>query len=197
MWQTDFSEFETTGGGIWQICAGIDYATEYCLAITVTPTSTAAIACVDLAVAEAQRVLELGNLRGDRGVMDVVDDTDTVIGQAPAPITLVSHNGPCFRSHTFANLLTGDDPLLRHVRTRVRSPQTNGVIEGFFSTRKYEHLYHGLIGDGDALDMEVHRYRHIYNTIRPHQALANCTPRDAYCAEVASYAIQDDVQKRP
>ena len=32
VWQTDFSEFETAGGGIWRICAVIDYATQYCLA---------------------------------------------------------------------------------------------------------------------------------------------------------------------
>lgn len=59
VWQTDFSEFETTGGGIRRICAVIDYATKYCLAVTVTPTGTAvdAVACVDLAVAEAERVL--------------------------------------------------------------------------------------------------------------------------------------------
>lgn len=36
--------------------------------------------------------------------------------------------GPCFRGAVFAEAFTGDDPLLRHVRTRVRSPQTNGVI---------------------------------------------------------------------
>jgi hypothetical protein len=32
----DFSEFETARGGIWRICAVIDYATKYCLAATVT-----------------------------------------------------------------------------------------------------------------------------------------------------------------
>ncbi|MGV9747940.1 hypothetical protein ACWDTG_23975 [Rhodococcus zopfii] len=52
---TDFSEFETTGGGIWRICAVIDDAIKYTLALIVTPTSTAtdAVACVDVAVAEA------------------------------------------------------------------------------------------------------------------------------------------------
>jgi len=35
----DFSEFETARGGIWRIGAVIDYATKYCLAATVTPTS--------------------------------------------------------------------------------------------------------------------------------------------------------------
>lgn len=41
-------------------------------------------------------------------------------------------------------------------------------------------LYRGYIGDGDALGMEVHRYRIIYNTIRPHQALDDQTPKQAY-----------------
>lgn len=182
VWQTDFSEFETTNGGIWRICAVIDYATKYCLAITVTPTArgTDALACLHLAVAEAERVLDLDDLRADRGVIDVVDDTGTVIGQASAPIAVVSDNGPCFRGEVFTTAFAGDDPLLRHVRTRVRSPQTNGVIERFFGTLKYEHLYRGLLGDGDALDMEVHRYRQIYNTIRPHQALSNAVPADRY-----------------
>ena len=39
VWQVDFSEFETARGGIWRIGAVIDYATKYCLAATVTPTS--------------------------------------------------------------------------------------------------------------------------------------------------------------
>ena len=40
MWQNDFSEFETTSGGIWRIRAVIDYVTKYCLAINVTQTAT-------------------------------------------------------------------------------------------------------------------------------------------------------------
>ena len=62
----------------------------------------------------------------------------------------------------------------------MKSPQTNGVVERFFGTLKYEHLYRAPIDDGDALAMETQRYRHIYNTIRPHQALGDRTPREAY-----------------
>lgn len=183
VWQTDFSEFETTNGGIWRISAVIDYATKYCLAITVTPTSRGidAVRCVQLAIEEAQRILELDDLRADRGLMDVLDAEDTVIGQTPAPIAIVTDNGPCYRGKDFQALFTDqDDPLLRHVRTRIKSPQTNGVIERFFGTLKYEHLYRGYIGDGDALDMEAHHFRIIYNTIRPHQALGDRTPKQAY-----------------
>jgi hypothetical protein len=39
----------------------------------------------------------------------------------------VTDNGPCFRGVTFADAFAGDDPLFRHVRTRVRSPQTMRV----------------------------------------------------------------------
>ena len=37
-----------------------------------------------------------------------------------------------------------------------------------------------MAGDGDALDMEAHRFHIIYNTIRPHQTLADHTPKQAY-----------------
>src|SRR5207302_2460582 len=52
------------------------------------------------------------------------------------------------RGETYETAFAGEDPLLRHVRTRVRSPQTNGVIERFFGTLKYEHLYRAPIDDG-------------------------------------------------
>jgi putative transposase len=112
--------------------------------------------------------------------MDVVDAEDFVIGQVPAPVAVVTDNGPCFRGGTFAEAFTGDDPMLRHVRTRIRSPQTNGVVERFFGTLKYEHLYRAIIGDGNALAVELGLFRRTYNTLRPHQALDDRTPRQAY-----------------
>ncbi len=70
--------------------------------------------------------------------MDVVDADDYVIGEAPAPIAVVTDNGPCFRGVTFADAFAGDD--------------------------------------------EVNLFRHTYNTLRPHQALDERTPRAAYLA---------------
>jgi putative transposase len=63
VWQMDFSELEAARGGIWRICAVIDY---------------------------------LDNLGADRGVMDVVDADDDVIGEASAPIAVVTDNGHAF-----------------------------------------------------------------------------------------------------
>jgi transposase InsO family protein len=79
----------------------------------------------------------------------------SVIDIVPAPIAVVSDNGSCFRGETHQSAFAGYEPLLRHVRTRVRSPQTNGVIERFFGTLRYEHLYRCPSDDGGALAMET------------------------------------------
>ncbi|WP_405558301.1 hypothetical protein OIE52_19595 [Streptomyces canus] len=31
----------------------------------------------------------------------------------------------------------------------------------------YEHLYRAIIGDGNALTVEINQFRHTYNTLRP------------------------------
>jgi putative transposase len=88
VWQTDFSEFETSSGGIWRICAVIDYATKYCLAITLTPTGRGqdALACLMASVEHAQRLLGLDDLRTDRGDIDLIDETTgELLRTVPAP----------------------------------------------------------------------------------------------------------------
>lgn len=182
VWQTDFSEFETASGGVWRICAVIDYATKYCLAITVGPTSRGpdALECLRRAVAEAERLIGPEQLRAERVLDDVLGEDGSPVSRVPVPIAVVSDNGPCFRSQAFALAFVGEDPLLRHVRTRVRSPQTNGVVERFFGTLKYEHLYRAHIIGGDSLAVESNWFRQTYNTVRPHQALGDRTPKQAY-----------------
>jgi len=155
----------------------------YRLAAAITPTGRGsdALACLHAAVAEAERVLELDDLRADRGELELVDEnTGEIVDVVPAPIAVVSDNGSCFRGQTYQTAFAGEDPLLRHVRSRGRSPQTNGVSERFFGTLKYEHLYRAPIDDGGALAVETARFRDIYNRVRPHQALGDRTPRQAY-----------------
>jgi transposase InsO family protein len=192
VWQTDFSEFETSAGGIWRICAVIDYAAKYCLATSVTPTSRGqdALACLNLAVANASRLLKLPDLRADRGTVELFDDEGNYLRTVPAPIAVVSDNGPAFRASTYATAFAGDDPLLKHVRTRVRSPQTNGVVERFFGTLKYEHLYRAHITDADALTVEINLFTQTYNNIRPHQSLSDRTPAAAYLTDVQKDQIR-------
>jgi putative transposase len=87
-----------------------------------------ALACLDAAVDEAERVLGLDDLRDDRGELELVDEnTGEVIDVVPAPIAVVSDNGSCFRGETCQSAFAGDEPLLRHVRTRVRSPPASAT----------------------------------------------------------------------
>lgn len=157
-----------------------------------------AVACVEAAIARAERLLAAADgsrdlqegatrdqdrdcrLRADRGHVEVVDETTGEVTTRVVPIPLVSDNGPAFRPVTFAQLFTepaaGVDPLLRRVRTRVRSPQTNGNVEHFFGTLKQEHLYRTRLPDGDALAVKCTLFRQISNTRRPGRSLGDRTP---------------------
>ena len=90
---------------------------------------------------------------------------------------LIRDRGPDFTASFDAVFRAASARILR---TAVQAPWMNGVIERFFGTLKYEHLYRAPIDDGGALAMETARFRDIYNRIRPHQALDDRTPRQAY-----------------
>ena len=158
VWQTDFSEFETPRGGIWRICAVIDYATKYCLAATVTPTARSRDALICLRRQSPRRNGSLAwTICAPTAAPSTWSTRPPAKCCAPCPPRSLScrDNGSCFRGEIYQAAFAGDDPLLRHVRTRVRSPQTNGVIERLFGTLKYEHLFRAPIDDGDALAMEA------------------------------------------
>lgn len=162
MWQTDFSQFETAGGGTWRISAVLDYATKVCLAATVVATTAArdAIECLRTALDEAEALL-------GRPLRDDCVDLET--GELLA-LTVVSDNGPAYKSLDWLRFISAR-PELSHVRTRHRAPETNGVVERFFQSLKYEHLYRIEIGDVLELQAEVDAFRQLYNTWRPHETL--------------------------
>ena len=60
-----------------------------------------------------------------------------------------------------------------------KSPNQNGVRERAFGPLKYEHLYRE-IDDGYQLGLEVETYRQLFNTIRPHEALAMRRPLEVH-----------------
>lgn len=171
VWQMDFSEFESNAGGIWRIGGVVDYVAKPALACRVATTQTATdmIAALDAAVDEAEALL---------GCSLVAECVDPVTGEIE-PIAVVTDNGPAMRSVAVARWFAAR-PHFVHVRTRHKSPQTNGVIERFFGSLKYEHLYRKDIADGDQLAIEVESFRDTYNRIRPHEHLDWHRPLDAY-----------------
>lgn len=171
LWQADFSEFETSEVGTWNLGGVVDDVARVNLACTVTVTKTTddAIAMFEAALAQVEILL---------GVSWIEDLTDPETGEI-AKLVLVTDNGPCFKSARFAGWVNAQRHL-RHVRTRVKAPWTNGRVERYFRSIKYEHLYRREIADGDELNRQCTDYRTIYNSIRPHDGLANATPLKIY-----------------
>lgn len=173
VWQLDFSEFETSAGGTWRIGGVVDYATKVCLAAAITGTTTSRDACgaVAAAIREAERLLG--------GALEA-DCLDAASGEL-VPVTIVTDNGPAFRSIEFGGFIRAR-PFLRHVRTRHHAPETNGVVERFFGTLKYEHLYPNEIRDVVELADAIAAFRDLYNGIRPHETLDYATPLSRHLA---------------
>ncbi|MGH3021222.1 MAG: transposase [Gaiellaceae bacterium] len=171
VWQTDFSEFETTAGGTWRITAVVDYAAKLCLACHANGTQTAkdAVSVIEAAISEAERLL------GRPLAEDCLDEETSELH----PLVIVSDNGPAYKSDRFG-LFIAARPELAHVRTKHRAPETNGVVERFYESLKYEHLYRLEIASGHALAEELDAYRTLFNQVRPHEHLDFQTPLEAY-----------------
>jgi transposase InsO family protein len=174
VWQTDFFELETSGGGTWRSGDVIDYATKLVLAgpVTATQTHRDAINAIEDARCHVHDLL-------GRPLLD--DITCSRTGQL-TPVIVVSDNGPCYKAAAFARYIASR-PELTHVRTRKKRPQTNGVIERYHGAIQIEHLWRDLPADGAEMTTMVNDYRRLYNTIRPHEALAGERPIERYLTD--------------
>ena len=176
VWQADFTEFETTAGGTWRLGIVVDYVTKVCLATAVLGRTAAsdAIDMLRTAIDEAERLI-------DRALLD--DCLDPATGELQR-LVVVTDNGPAFKSLRFARFIA-DRVELDHVRTRHYAPETNGVVERFNQSLKYEHLYRLEIADVLELDDACQLYRRFYNDTRPHEAIGFDVPLSRYLAEPA------------
>jgi transposase InsO family protein len=174
VWQMDFFELETSGGGTWRSGDVIDYWAKLVLAgpVTATQTHRDAIASVQAALDRASELL-------DRPLLEDLTDPET--GEI-TPVLLVTDNGPCFKAAAFARFIDSR-PELRHIRTRRRSPQTNGVIERYHGAIKIEQLWRQLPADGVEMTTMVDDFRQLYNHVRPHETLAGARPIERYLAD--------------
>src|SRR2546428_1083704 len=169
---TSFRRFSvTSGGGIWRLCGVVDSVAKVSLACPVATTQTAVDAIAALEAARMNADTWLGH-----SLLEECLDPET--GEV-LPIAIVTDNGAAFRSAAFARYIASR-PEFTHVRTRHRSPQTNGVIERFFQALKYEYFYRNEIGDGAILAAAVDCHQTAYTDVRPHEPIAFRTPLSAW-----------------
>ena len=158
VWQADFTQFETTTEGTWRLCPVVDYATKAALTCPLTPTegATDRLASLQGAVEAAEALL------GRTLTQDCTDpDTGEIV-----PLVVVTDNGAAMKSVAVARWFAARAHLT-HVRIRHRSPHTNGVVERWIESLKYERLYRHDIASGVELADHIAAFIGEYNTIRP------------------------------
>lgn len=106
------------------------------------------------------------------------------------PVTIVTDNGPAYKSSDFLHFIASR-PELAHVRTRHHAPETNGVVERFNGSLKYEHLYRLEIADVLELTDETEAYRTLYNEVRPHEAIDFDTPLSRHLLDLAESHLSE------
>jgi len=87
---------------------------------------------------------------------------------------VLTDNGACYRSRPFARVLA--EAGVAHRRTRPYRPQTNGKVERFNLTLKWEWAYARLYETNASRTEALERWLHHYNYHRPHMAHAGRTP---------------------
>jgi transposase InsO family protein len=87
---------------------------------------------------------------------------------------VMTDNGPCFYAHQFAHACR--ELELKHVRTRIYTPRTNGKAERFIQTAIREWAYARLYQTSAERNRYLEPWIHQYNWHRPHASLDQKPP---------------------
>jgi transposase InsO family protein len=87
---------------------------------------------------------------------------------------VMTDNGPCFCSDRFRD--TCRQFQMRHIRTRIYTPQTNGKAERFIQTAIREWAYARLYQNSEQRKEHLFPWIHDYNWHRPHASLNHMPP---------------------
>ena len=87
---------------------------------------------------------------------------------------VMTDNGPCFCSDLFRD--TCRRFQMRHIRTRIYTPQTNGKAERFIQTAIREWAYARLYQHSQQRNHHLLAWIHDYNWHRPHASLNQLPP---------------------
>jgi len=159
LWQIDATDWVLADDTEVEIISCLDDHSRYAPASVafLTETSEHAIAVFDLAVAE--------------------------IG---LPHSVLADRGSIFTGRVSGSVVAFERHLWSHgvltINGRGNHPQTQGKIERFHRTLSEWLTDHGPYPDLDALNAELGRFLLDYNTLRPHQSLAEATPAERFAA---------------
>lgn len=118
----------------------------------------------------------------------VVDSFKECINEYEAPLSTLTDNGVVYTAR-FVGGRNAFEYLLQQLRIQQKNghpghPQTQGKIERFHQTLKKWIAGQEVAATLDELQIQLDRFRAIYNDERPHSALGMQTPAKAYAATV-------------
>lgn len=90
---------------------------------------------------------------------------------------LLSDNGSCYIARDFKEYTKANE--IKHIRGRVRHPQTQGKIERYHRSMKNvikQDVYHSPM----ELEAALKKFVHYYNYERYHESINNVTPAQKY-----------------
>lgn len=87
---------------------------------------------------------------------------------------VMTDNGPCFYADRFRDACRDLD--IKHIRTRIYTPRTNGKAERFIQTAIREWAYQRLYQNSAERNRQLAPWVHLYNWHRPHASLNQMPP---------------------
>lgn len=166
--QADITHVPIEGYGTYYVIDVIDYHTKYVLASVFSNRHGAddLIRACEEARTEAKRL----------GLVQSVNQSK---------IKLLTDNGPAMISRRFRQYI-GNSPF-QHLRTKNHHPQTNGCIERYHQTLKYEEVWGAMYENPMVAKERIEAFRKYYNEQRIHQALGYRTPMEImneFCTQI-------------
>jgi putative transposase len=156
-WQTDFTYLKVIDWGWYYLSTVLDDYSRYIITWRL---------CRNMTAAEVKKTLDLA-----------IDRTGVKHVHVYHRPRLLSDNGPCFISYELKAYLEDHD--IRHIRTRVYHPMTQGKIERYHRSMKNLILLDNYYSPSE-LEARITEWVDHYNNHRYHEAINNVTPHDRY-----------------
>jgi transposase-like protein/transposase len=152
MWQTDFTYFKIKGWGWYYLSTVLDDYSRYIIHWQL---------CKTMKSDDAADTIEQAILKSN-------------LTQKPK---LLSDNGSSYIASDFKDYLKSNE--IKHVRGRVRHPQTQGKIERYHRSMKNV-IKLDVYFSPEELERALKAFVEYYNNQRYHESLNNTTPADMY-----------------
>ena len=157
LWQTDFTYLRVVHWGWYYLSTVMDDYSRYIIAWQL---------CKNMKAEDVKETLDMA-----------IEKTGVEHVRVVQRPRLLSDNGACFISHELKKYLESHE--IRHIRTKVYHPMTQGKIERYHRSMKNLILLDNYYAPAELTE-RIREWVDYYNHQRYHEAIDNVTPADKY-----------------